>query len=490
MRQVPVQKMELEPPDREKIAKAMSLWESRPHHEMNFPLAVMIDAISKRKNQEIPKDALAPDKMFNAEFVVVSREELNGLDEQENYGVLLGGMIFISDQVPEEYYPMVIANLGFLKHMDENVAMRRMAEKFDTDIDTTRHWSANMLDILLAEQYFADEPEKNKEYLSWRKKIERTDFFRNELVDGFLRKSKSYKQYKRTTHPMERAFYARRSWELGGLLNLMGQRAIDENARMIGVSIPDVIIRRLCDVYAADFDPEYMSRLIDFVAENKEKIRHEVRQRWKINLNGLKVPEKKKLMSQAELLTADAIGDASILERCEGENSAYLLRPFSLKSFEVLKDRMIYFLRQGLLDSGLSRKLLAFTLKCGQVLATEGPEAVEIMVGEGKEAPKLRIIRHNLVKEMEKIQSALDRFIQLRIKFSDLKSAKYIPGQLEENYRHLLMRQSQYEQEIARIDEVLSSLDELADLMKEQRSLLSATALLDDPVSLRQLKTG
>ncbi len=490
MRPTVTGRMELEPPDRDRIKKALMLWETHPHLEMNFPLAVIVDSLCKRKGTSVPAGAIAPDKTFNAEFVKITQAEINQLDPEENYGVLIGDMIFISDAVPEEYYPMVIANLGFLKHLGENEAMRGMADKFDTDVDTTRHWSANMLDILLAEQYFAEDPEEYKKFLAWRKKIERTDFFRNGLVDDFLRKETLYKQYKRTTHPMERAFYAKRSWELGGLLSMMGQRAIDENARMIGVSIPDVIIRKLCDVYREDFDPEYMSRLIDFISEKKQKTRHEARDRWKIDLKDLPAEEQTKLASQAELLTRDAVGDMYLLEGGENHDDSYLLKPFAAKSFEVLKDRIVFFLRKGLLDSGLSRKLLAFTLKCGQVMAEHGPEAVEIMVGEGKEETKLRLHRHAIGKEMEKIQAAMDRFIQLRIKFTDLETANYIPGQLEENYRKLLLLYGKYEAEMEKINEILNSLDELAALMREQRSLLQSTNLLDADVPLKQLKTG
>lgn len=485
--QIQTYRQELEPPEKAMIENAARFWEKGQHFTMQFPLSVMIEAMGAKQG-ESAKTALAKGDQFQAEFVKLTKAEINELDEGEHYGSQVGDYIFVSDQVPDEYLPMVVANLGFLREIGDNNPLQQCLGDSGIDVDTTNHWTANLLDIMLAEQAFADDPEQLKKFLAWRKGIERTEFFRNPLIGEILKKREGLKNYRRTTHPMQRSFHSRQSWEFSGMLYALGKRAVDENIRLLGIAKPDIILRTVCDKYGEDFDPEYMLELMDYTDNHMETRREHCRQKNFIDLS--KAGDKKKqLVSQAELLTADAVGEAAIMDSTQ-DPFVYDLRPFHGRSLEALKNKIVFFARQGLLASGLTRKLLAFTLKAAKATHDQGPDAIELELGSGHEGRNLALQKIKLRCKIDEIQQALDRFIQLRIKLTDMDAVKYVPGKLEESYWQLIKLQGEQQAKLDEIGEAEKTLEEFTALIKEQRSLLSSMEGINDEAAVDAEKRG
>lgn len=480
--QTVTQRLELEDGEKEKVANALLYWETKPHSEIKFPLKVMYDALGIKDPQSGmltagfaagEKDQQEKANEFAAEFVVLTAEEIASLDPDEKHGVLMGDCIFISDQVPEDYIPMVVANLGFLKRMDDNQALKEIVKDSSLDIDTSRHWTANILDIVLASRQFAENPQEKEKYLAWRKKIERSDFFNNEIISQVLREKTRYREFKRTTHPVQRSLWAKKSWIFSGILYSFGSRMVDENARMLGISKSDIIIRRVCDKYDEQFDPETMCRMIDFISAHPERKQQGYRTIRFVDFG--QAGEMAGMMAdQAGLLTPEIMGDAAVLE-ATSDPKVYILRPFFRKSLEAFQDRIAYFTRAGLLRSGMDKQMLAFLKSTARLLgAPAGDEKVKLQLGSGEEPAKIAVRKAEIERKLQEIDQAYERFIKLRIKFTDMQAVDYLPGKLEQNYFKLLAMREKLEDELKEMQEAESSIGEVNQLLAEQKALLAA----------------
>jgi hypothetical protein len=462
--------------ERGKIAWALELWETRPHTEMHFPVSVLSDALGIKSSQLTP--LLPPtggsggsesnEREFSAEFVIVSAEEIRMLDPEEQCGVLLGNCIFVSDQVPEQYLPMVVANLGFLREIGGNDALKDVVKVAHLDMDVSRHWTANLLDILLANQNFADDPEERTNYLAWRKKLERTDFFNNSIIDEFLRQKNKYREFKRTVHPLQRSKMARLSWIFSGVLSSFGLNMVDRDARMMRVSKPDLIVRRLCDRYTDQFDANTMCEVIDFIMTNSQVGRKNAKTVRYVDFRGTA------LAGQAYLLTEDVVGQmASVLEPTTSQN-IYIVKPQAARTLEALKDRIAYFTRQGLLNSGINRNMLAFVKSVSRTLDQGGAERLRLELGSGEEAQQIAERVTEIEAKIAQIDHACEGFIKLRADFNTMVSVEYLPGELEANYRKLLLLRDQLQVEMTELTGAQSSLRGVEKVLQEQRALIEA----------------
>ncbi len=474
---------QLEDGEKEKVALALHYWETKPHTELKFPMQVMYDALGIKddRTRALPapvasgsdgESGQTKPNEFAADFVTLTAEEIQALDPEEKYGVLLGDCIFISEEVPEQYIPMVVANLGFLKQMGDSVALKEIVKDSSLDIDDSRHWTANILDIVLAGKHFADNPAERQKYLAWRKEIERTDFFTNEVISEVLRQRNQYRTFKRTTHPVQRSLMARKSWIFSGMLYNMGSQMVDENARMLGISKSDIIIRTVCDRYDDRFDPDAMCRLIDYVNTHMQSKHKGSRL---VNFVDFSAdPAGQEMADQADLLTEGVLGDVALMD-ATSEPKIFVLRPFHKRSLEAFHDRIAYFTRAGLLRSGMDRKMLSFLKTASRLLASPGgSEKMTLQLGNGQDAVKLAERKAQIAKKLAEIEAAHDKFIQLRLRFSDMNAVSLIPGKLEQNYFKILAMREQLENELKELTEAETSMDDVNEVLAEQKALLDS----------------
>lgn len=480
------QTQELSAIEKDSIFAATDCWETHPHQTLSFPLSALLASfnvtpadIQRKLGKSLPEQTGGVNAQVELEFVVVSPEEMARLDQDEKYGVLSGGCIFISSAVPEEYLAMVVANLGFLgKISEQNNPLKNIIDASTIGVDERRHWTANILDITLAEKFFSEDPGAFQRYLAWRKKIERTDFFRNPEIDDIVKKKIERRVFNRTTHPTQRSLAAKRSWVLGGMLESFGSQMVDQNARMLGISKADILVRRFAQ--AEEFDPNLMITLCRYLMNPSNGVKKTERARRVrvVDLNAID-GNLNELSAQAHLLTQPIAGDLALLDSDPGRNpNLYRVRPQAIRSFEPLTDRIAYFTRAGLLKSGLTKATLEFLkAAAAQLPDSKATTPTPLVLGEGKENDILTKKTRAIEAEMAKIQAALDQFIQLRIRFHDSNLIDCVPGELERNYFALLRRLEELETQLKGLESALSSLATVKAVLTEQRALLSAISV-------------
>lgn len=460
------QRLELDNEARRQVETALHYWETKPHSEMKLSLAAMVAALGIPPKSKTGQALEASD--FAAEFIVVSSRELKELDAEEKTGVLLGGCIIVSEDVPESYLPMVVANLAFMRKISDDNAFRQLVSEGKISVDESRHWTANVLDLVLAAEYFTDSPAEYAEFLRWRKQVERTDFFKNFAVEALLRQKLSYQIFKRTTHPAARSFYSKRSWVIGGLLHMLGVNA-SKNAKDLGVTKADIIVRELAGYRHEEFDPEYMLRFIQSLPELVQ-----ARKVGALKQNYVDLRNDPKLREQASLLTAEAVGrDSAILEEVD-PSGIFTLKCNYSQSLRALSDRIVYFTREGLLHSGLTHKTLLFLRGVMALLAEVHARRAPMQSQSDHERAHIQIRMKEIGKQIEAIDASLEHYRALRIKYVDMEAVEYIPGTIGEQYRALLRLRDRLDGDMSELSEAYRFLSDAEKLFQGQPALLGA----------------
>jgi len=366
--------------------------------------------------------------------------------------------------------------------------MGKLLQEIGIDMDTGSHWSANIADILIAERYFGDDRSAFNEFMEWRKKVERTDFFQNELVGKILNRQLQYTKYKRTTHPLKRGRYARRSWVLSGALHSLGKRMVDENFRAFGISKPDVIIRILAE--HPNFDPEIMMRVIDEIIDNSTIKTVRRRQKRTVHFTD------SALENQAYLLTKDICGDVGVLECDEMDARLYHLYSNAGRTLRALKDRIAYFHRKALLEDGaVSSELLTFVRSSKKLTVPLGPER-EISIDLSSETSTFADTKSDVDRalteinnQLLKIENVLLAFSKIEERIGSLNGVKILPGKLQEDKEKLMLAQ---ETLLKRRETLESTLDLARDILsiREDSAALLANVNLDDAPQRRPILTA
>jgi len=324
----------LSPVERAAIQLAQRLWESKPHFAVSLPIAVLQGVLLESLGgQPKPTSGLGSSEVLEEEFIFVNAEEMAVLgDVPSEVGISLAGCIFVLHDVPDDFLPLIVFNLAINKHLSDDNPVSALFEKSGINHDFSKHWTANIIDILLAEKYFADHPEKFQQYLAWRKPLERTDFFHNELVDKLLGERISRSNYRRTTHPLKRGYYCRHSWNLSKSLDgMLGRSYTDKFFRDHLITKPDIILKRASG--EDNFNPELMVRLLEHIEANAQKVKR-----------GKQVVVPAALEPQAYLLCKDIVGEAAIL--VDLGDGVYGVKARAEKTITALKDKLAYFFQQ------------------------------------------------------------------------------------------------------------------------------------------------
>jgi hypothetical protein len=447
---------ELTESERRQSELAMDYWEEKPHFEMKFPLSVMLRALGTSE-ASAGRPALAAagqSDEFSAEFIKVSEKEFSALDPEEKCGISLGDCIIVSEGVPEAYVPMVVANLAFLMRIRDDNVLKKLIDDDKISVDVTRHWTANILDLILAKEHFTADPHEYAAFLRWRKQVERTDFFKNPEIDGILKQKLLHQHFKRTTHPLARSLQSKKSWAIGGVLHMLGGKASEE-AKLLGVTKADMIIR-ICGGHE-DFDPESMLLLIQSLPKLVQTRRILGRSQNYVDLR-----HSVELLEQAHLLTQEVVGRNSAIMQETETSGMFALSVGYMRSLRALSDRIIFFTREGLLHSGLTRKTLLFLRGALPLLNEEPSPPVAVQLDSSQEESHLKIKARALGKQIHAVQSSLDRYIRLRIKYVDMGVIDDVPGPIDEQYRLLLKLKERLEAELSELSKALSSLGEPA----------------------------
>ncbi len=351
----------LTPNDREKLLLAQRLWEIKPHVSVSLPIAILEGVVTEGIQGKLPPEpGLNRAGALVEEFAFIAPKEMASLDEEEKIGLKLGDCVFVTRGTPEDYVPLVVLNLAMHRHLREENPISRLLEKSGIDFAHARHWTANIFDVLLAERFFEEQEGEFDRYLEWRKSVERTKCFQNELVDEILRGRVSRSDYRKKTHPLDRGRYARHSWKMSSCLDhAMGVSQADRCYRDFGVSRCDLLFNRMAS--QPKFDPDKMMQLLQCVRDQSFTIQERGRLSRRVVLDS-------DLEVQAYLLTEDVSHGASILEyRGRG---LYVLKLHAHKTVNALIDKLAYFFRHAIGSLQGERSEIR-----GQLLSMLGTEA-------------------------------------------------------------------------------------------------------------------
>jgi len=470
-------KPELEAPDKEALENALRLWLEKPHQEIAFPIRVLKDALSGGK--PIPGNITGKLAMHEGEireeFAMLNSAEMRKIDPKETVGIFIGESVFISDTTPEAYVPLVALNLGLLRRINDENPLSEMIKASGVDMDTSRHWSANVVDILIAEKYFGEDRSAFMEYLKWRKQIERTEFFQNELIGQVFKEKLQSLRYRRTTHPKDRGRYGKKSWNMAGTFDDLGAEFADVNASSFGVTKADIIIRRLAN--ETSFSPEHMQRLVDFIEANNQMRKVDGGRERK----GVLVTDPK-LDTQAYLLTEDCSGGSAILEQGK-EHNYYHFEASALRSLAALKDRIAFFFRKALqAKSTVSPALLKF-IQTTPSMSLDGLKDKEITIDLTGTA-SFSDASVMVAKEIELIDAKLKQVAELLAKYDELErdlgqmgDVNIVPGNITAEKENVLRVKTILDEKREKLTASLDTVRRIFEVRQDHKALLSSAVL-------------
>jgi hypothetical protein len=453
--------------------KAAEFWEGKPHYFMSLPMSEIKKllagkTVSKSNDWELQKF----DGMVEIEYVVLTPEEMEALDEEEKIGRSIGESIFICSNMPEEYLPMVLLNLYSLKHVNDNSSFSQMMKEAGVSIDISAHWSATLFDIAMAEGVFREQPGKFAEYLKWRKEVERTEFFQRIELDNLFHSTQQRRNYRLTTHPSKRGKYARRSWALTGALGQISSNLM-EDFRSFSNTRADVVARRM--VECPSFDPDAMVELINLL---KKKTSSEV----------VEIPAGK-LDNQAYLLTSDICGESYVLEQAGGHNLYRMARQGG-STLNALSDRIVFFYRQAALKKGVSADIFKLVKNAGVLELPTESGTVEIDIADPvklAEGKKRIGGEMNLIdQKIGQIDQVLSEYQRLTERLNANSAVSLTPGSLESSMKEYVKAKEVLVVRKTLLEAALENIEAITKLKSESHSLLNA-AILDFVPEPKQL---
>ncbi|MBU0573131.1 MAG: hypothetical protein KKH83_01490 [Candidatus Margulisbacteria bacterium] len=411
----------------------------------------------------------------------VSKQEMASLDEGERIGLYLGDCVFIEGGTPADYVPLVVLNLALHRHLKEENPLSELFSRAGIDHDTSHHWTANLLDVFLAEEYFADIPERYAEYLSWRKSVERTDFFFNGTVDTILSGRNIRTRYRRITHPLDRGLYCNHSWRMSGSLDrVFGKYTADKTYRDFRVSRCDLLLRRLCKM--DEFNVELTLRLLRHILEKSTTSVKNGRQ-----TRSVVVPEE--YISQADLLTKENMGEAWILAKT-GSIGSYILVRQAAMSIDALINKLAFFAREVLISSAeregdISPEILLAIKNARMVLSM--PEIsiqnMEIDLSSVRRSEeslqRIKAMQEILGDRINTACGVLEKFRAVEEKLNKMGEAGFsiIPGGITQDIEKIKAEIERLVTMIAKYSEAMETLSELAATREEMRGLLGVVVL-------------
>ncbi len=333
------------------IAQAIAFWQSKPHHRAGIAVRELTDLLGTMSEHPVDLKRfmeLNDSPVINMDFVVLTPQEMATLLPDEKYGSVIGGRCFISEAVPEEYRPFCILNLAVWGRVQENSQVMELLQDAGIDISTSRHWTANFIDVVAASAFFKDDPEQARRYLEWRREIERTDFFESPVFAEMAKRKMDLARHRRTTPPAERnSGWVRRSWAIAGALSHLSPEFVDRNYRMLGLTKADVVYFRL--IQSEHFDPNTMIKLLNRLDRRRGDTKAPVDLR-----------DDSALDVQAGLLTEWNMDSAALLKDHGREDGVYKLQSYAIQTVRPLIDRICSMFTYAISDTQVGRELLTF----------------------------------------------------------------------------------------------------------------------------------
>ncbi len=476
---------QLDDVEKGQIMKAIEFWESKPHDKLTISINQLRMLFGERPKAQI--EGLERADIMEEEFVMLDPEEMDEIDTDEKVGSQTSDIIFVAKNTPEEYVGMVVLNLVIHKRIkikDEEIMelLQNQGIQVD-DIDVSRHWSANLFDIMIAEKQFT--PKKFRQYLEWRKKVEQTNFFRNPDMHEFMQKMLNYKKYKKTTNPGKRQKYGRRSWNVSGGMMSWGNNFVDQCGKDMMMSRVDVIFRKLSQL--EEYDPETMMRTLNFILKNVEG----VREKGERKVNKIDFSEHSKLSNQAYLMTEDVIGTTFALLEQIGDSDEYKLASQYRASIEAIKDRIAYFYRESIKrfdeNNHVTQKLVS-AIKNRSELMIQDKEGEVIPIDINSQAANSDALNQevSIQKKLEAISQMMKDYeaIEQRIKEkAQMDSQLIIPGSIDKDKAELTEAQRKLESRLEGLDGAKDIIDDLERLRMQRKALLSEVEM-GEPVKL------
>ncbi len=441
-------------------------------------------------------EAEEPETHFLEEdFVLLTPEELKSLDPAEQVGIVMGPCLFIASDTPRECIPLVVTNLAMLRRMSEDSQMVSFFNKLGITVEVSQHWTANIIDLILAEAQFGKDHQKFLQYLQWRKKLERTDFFHNEAVSEVLQNKIRTLTYRRTTHPLHRGRYTRDSWQISGTLQSLGRDSFIKMRGMVNVSRVDSIFRQISG--RSDFHPEFMMCLMRLICErcqnekNMEKVDvyqdsiTGIAEKRRVNRYVLRLDDWS-LIQQADLLTKQVLLDQDFLLTQTKDNGAYIISNHALKTAEAFIDRLAYFARAWFdrLNTTTDATGMGSTLlklmktSCQVVIPIAEKFTVNITVSE-ETAYRQEMDRISLkIKELERAIAQIDELYgnlrKSQNELSAMVNIEYLPGSLESDMKVLGERRLELSALLDELCKAASVIEQLKNARDKSRHLLAS----------------
>lgn len=487
LRQEQVQRLELKVEEKSAVNRGAEFWATKPHYHTEIPVSALRSLLTQR---EAPADAGAvvrDEGKLEEDFVKLTPAEMAELMPGEKVGILLGEGIFIADDVPEEYVPFVLLNLAANRRLHDDARVLELFRSVGADTGTARHWSSNLVDVLAAERFYRDDRAGFIKYLEYRKGVERTTFFDNELLRPHFDAALLQLAYRRTTHPADRGRRVSASWALAGVA--VSDSRMERLFLDLGVSKTDLLYRRLQQ--EGTFDPEVMMQLLNFIETNARRetvgksTAHHGKQRDVITLEG-----NPGLGRQAYLLTEDVTSSAALFEKIPG--SGYVLKSYWRLTCRALKDRIAYFARESMTrrlpDVRVGAALLRLLKSAGTIqLGGLAASTLEIDLNSPEQREQAqRWLTDQIAaidRELEKVGALLGRYTDLEMQMgnSGTGDVHVVPGTIEEGKRELLEHQRALIVKRGELESTVDFLRLTAEVRAQHRALLEATVLDESP---------
>ncbi len=462
----------LEDGEKERFKNALNFWHTKPHQHFSIEMNQLKMLFGSNPNAANQHGALEKPHMVKGDFVMLSEDEMSKVDIDEKVGIRFGDCIFIGSNTPQEYISMIVMNLlivSGVESKDQEIMELLRSQGIDIDdVNLSRHWTANLFDIIIAEKYLSTE--QFNRYLKWRKEIERTEFFVNPDMHDLMTRMLAYTRYKRTTHPEKRQKYGRLSWRNSGIIMGFRNEIVDKFGRDFLMSRSDVIFRKLSEV--DEFEPETMMRTLSFILNNANG--------GKIDFDG-----HGDLDRQAYLLSEDNIGKGYALLKTQGEGSSeYKLARSYGQTIEALRDRILFFYREAIKKLGEHNDVsiaLASALKNRSSLLMQGENLVTpVDINSPTAQDDIARQKEGIQEKLDQARQMLEEYEELEIKIQEKANSDnpaIIPASIASDKMSLMQIEVSLRRQLESLSEASAMIAQLYDLRQRQGSLLAQVEL-------------
>lgn len=436
----------MSPEDRAQLIRLIELWDAKPKNEFSFdPKDIRSIFLSgqqppSRIAGHLPAPDSAPQpavdealvqRLLELQYVYLTPDEMKQVHPEEKVGGSHGDIVYLSTDVPEEYQPFVLFNLLVFRRLHSEHSKQMMAlcglDDRQGDRAVERHWTANMLDLAVAEATFGSNSEEFADFLRWRKEVEQTNFFQIPEFDAFVKKRMGDQNRRRLVHPEKRGRWNKQSWAVASLARDERFRGV---VKMMGASRVDILAQGLLP--DERFRANDMLRLIETIKKSDDHM--------------IDVSSDEGLDRQAHLLTAQEADSGAVLERTGRGNAVYKVLRNASQTLDALYDRIAYFSKVRLESEGITTEMIAAMQRPAPILVVQN---VQVNLNTNNPAILEQGIE-NMDEKIREINEMIQRIEAIEERMARLATsgnATIIPATITQEKEELLaMRQTVTEQ--------------------------------------------